>query len=58
MGQKGVLLLNSSLMVERSKPAHNCKGWETFTDLETLNKEKVNIVIFSGEESPGERAIP
>ena len=44
---QGVLLLNSSLTVERSKPAsHQGKGWETFTDkvLETLNKEKVNIV--------------
>ncbi len=45
--RQGVLLLNSSLTVERSKPAsHQGKGWETFTDkvLETLNKEKADIV--------------
>jgi uracil-DNA glycosylase len=45
--RQGVLMLNSSLTVEKSKPAsHQGKGWETFTDsaLEALNKEKINVV--------------
>ena len=44
---EGVLLLNSVLTVERSKPAsHQNKGWEIFTDkvLSLLNEEKKNLV--------------
>ena len=45
--KEGVLLLNTVLTVEKSKPAsHQNKGWEIFTDkvLSLLNKEKTNLV--------------
>lgn len=46
--KQGVLLLNSTLTVERSKAAsHQKKGWEEFTDtvIDVINKEKENIVF-------------
>ena len=45
--EEGVLLLNTVLTVEKSKPAsHQNKGWETFTDkvLSLLNEEKSHLV--------------
>ena len=45
--RQGVLLLNTVLTVEKSKPAsHQGKGWEIFTDkvLSLLNEEKSNLV--------------
>ena len=45
--KEGVLLLNTVLTVEKSKPAsHQSKGWETFTDkvLSLLNEEKSHLV--------------
>jgi uracil-DNA glycosylase len=45
---QGVLLLNSILTVEDSKPmSHQNKGWEIFTDrvIEVLNSEKKNLVF-------------
>ena len=45
--KEGVLLLNTVLTVEKSKPAsHQGKGWEIFTDkvLSLLNEEKTNLV--------------
>tara|TARA_A100000164_G_scaffold144127_1_gene127915 strand:- start:415 stop:1119 length:705 start_codon:yes stop_codon:yes gene_type:complete len=45
--EEGVLLLNTVLTVEKSKPAsHQSKGWETFTDkvLSLLNEEKSHLV--------------
>ena len=45
--KEGVLLLNTVLTVEKSKPAsHQNKGWEIFTDkvLSLLNEEKTNLV--------------
>ena len=45
---EGVLLLNSILTVEKSKPAsHANVGWERFTDeiLSTLNSLKKNVVF-------------
>ena len=45
--REGVLLLNTVLTVENSKPAsHQGKGWEIFTDkvLSLLNEEKSNLV--------------
>ena len=45
--REGVLLLNTVLTVEKSKPAsHQGKGWEIFTDkvLSLLNEEKSNLV--------------
>ena len=45
--EEGVLLLNSVLTVEKSKPAsHQSKGWEIFTDkvLSLLNEEKSHLV--------------
>ena len=45
--KEGVLLLNTVLTVEKSKPAsHQSKGWEIFTDkvLSLLNEEKTNLV--------------
>ena len=45
--REGVLLLNTVLTVEKSKPAsHQGKGWEIFTDkvLSLLNEEKTNLV--------------
>lgn len=46
--EQGVLLLNSVLTVEQSKPgAHQNKGWEVFTDaiIEALNKLERPIVF-------------
>ena len=46
--KQGVLLLNTSLTVEASKPASHSKiGWETFTDrvVNILNSERKNIVF-------------
>jgi uracil-DNA glycosylase len=46
--KQGVLLLNSVLTVEHSKPAsHNGKGWEIFTDkvIAELNKQNRPIVF-------------
>ena len=45
--KEGVLLLNTVLTVEKSKPAsHQGKGWENFTNkvLSILNEEKTNLV--------------
>lgn len=45
--KQGVLLLNSTLTVEKGKPhAHKGMGWETFTDeiIHTLNKKETSIV--------------
>tara|TARA_Y100000389_G_scaffold204706_1_gene259055 strand:- start:432 stop:1115 length:684 start_codon:yes stop_codon:yes gene_type:complete len=45
---EGVLLLNSILTVEKSKPASHANiGWETFTDeiLSVLNNSKKNVVF-------------
>ncbi len=45
---QGVLLLNATLTVEKSKPgSHQNKGWETFTDfvIHTLNNHKKNVVF-------------
>ena len=47
-GKEGVLLLNSILTVEKSKPgSHANKGWEVFTDkiLLLLNSSKDNLVF-------------
>ena len=47
-GKQGVLLLNSILTVEKSKPgSHANKGWEVFTDkiLFLLNSSKNNLVF-------------
>ena len=47
-GKQGVLLLNSVLTVEKSKPAsHSKKGWEIFTDkiIDIINNEKENVVF-------------
>ena len=47
-GKQGVLLLNSVLTVEKSKPgSHANKGWEVFTDkiLFLLNSSKNNLVF-------------
>jgi uracil-DNA glycosylase len=45
---RGVLLINSSLTVEKGKPgSHQGKGWEKFTDevLSIINRKKNNIVF-------------
>jgi uracil-DNA glycosylase len=45
---RGVLLLNSVLSVERSRAAsHRGKGWETFTDrvIEVVNRERDGVVF-------------
>ncbi len=45
---RGVLLLNSVLTVERNKPgSHQAQGWEQFTDriITLLNAEKENLVF-------------
>ena len=47
-GKQGVLLLNSILTVEKSKPgSHANRGWEVFTDriLFLLNSSKNNLVF-------------
>lgn len=47
--QQGVLLLNSVMSVEESKPgSHRNKGWEHFTDrvISCLNERKENVVYF------------
>lgn len=46
--QQGVLLLNSVLTVEKSKPAsHARQGWEEFTDnvIQKLSEQKENLVF-------------
>lgn len=46
--KQGVLLLNSTLTVERSKPgSHQGYGWETFTDsvIKLLSDKKENLVF-------------
>ena len=46
--KQGVLLLNSSLTVEKGLPgSHQGKGWEKFTDevLKIINNKKQNIVF-------------
>ena len=46
--EQGVLLLNSSLTVERGKAgSHQGKGWETFTDkaIALLNEERQGLVF-------------
>ena len=45
---RGVLLINSSLTVEKGKPgSHQGQGWEKFTDevLSIINRKKNNIVF-------------
>jgi len=45
---QGVLLLNSILTVEKSKPgSHSMKGWEEFTDsvIEILSNEKDHLIF-------------
>ncbi len=45
---QGVFLLNSTLTVEKNKPAsHSGKGWEEFTDgvIQTLSDKKENLVF-------------
>ena len=45
---RGVLLINSSLTVEKGKPgSHQGKGWENFTDevLSIINRKNKNIVF-------------
>ena len=46
--RQGVLMLNSVLTVEKSKPkSHQKKGWEEFTDgvVKMLNEKKSNLVF-------------
>ncbi len=46
--KQGVLLLNATLTVEKSKPgSHQQQGWETFTDnvIEQLSQSKENLVF-------------
>ena len=46
--QQGVLLLNSVLTVEKSRPeSHKGKGWEGFTDavIDQLNRERDGLVF-------------
>jgi uracil-DNA glycosylase len=46
--KKGVLMMNTVLTVEQSKPgSHQGKGWEIFTDkvVDTLNNERENLVF-------------
>jgi uracil-DNA glycosylase len=46
--RQGVLLLNTVLTVEQSRPgSHHGMGWEQFTDkiIEVLNQEKENLVF-------------
>ena len=46
--KQGVLLLNTTMSVERKKPkSHEKQGWEIFTDaiIQTINQEKENIVF-------------
>ena len=46
--KQGVLLLNSSLTVEKGLPgSHQGKGWEKFTDevLKIINNKKQNVVF-------------
>ena len=46
--QRGVLLLNSVLTVEESRPgSHQGKGWEGFTDrvIDALNREREGLVF-------------
>ena len=57
---EGVLLLNSILTVEKSKPAsHSNMGWEQFTDkiLSILNDLKRNIVFILWRKRPKRKAI-
>ena len=46
--RQGVLLLNSTLTVEKDKPgSHQNKGWETFTDnvIKAINKKDTPVVF-------------
>ena len=46
--KQGVLLLNSSLTVEKGSPgSHQGRGWEKFTDavLKTINHKKLHVVF-------------
>lgn len=46
--EEGVLLLNTTLSVEQSKPqSHAGKGWETFTDvmIDAINREHRDVVF-------------
>jgi uracil-DNA glycosylase len=46
--EQGVLLLNSVLTVEKSKPgSHRNQGWETFTDniIKKISEKRSNIVF-------------
>ena len=57
---EGVLLLNSILTVEKSKPAsHSNMGWEQFTDkiLSILNDLKETLFLFYGEKGPRKRSF-
>ena len=48
LGKQGVLLLNSTLTVEKNKPgSHQKKGWETFTDniIRYISIKKNNVVF-------------
>lgn len=53
--RQGVLLLNSTLTVSRSKPlSHHGKGWERFTDFilkELIKSEKCPIFVLWGEKA-------
>ena len=57
--KQGVLLLNSSLTVEKGKPAsHRNKGWERFTTstINILNTKRKNIVYILWGKHAQERA--
>ena len=57
---EGVLLLNSILTVEKSKPAsHANMGWEQFTDkiLSILNDLKETLFLFYGGKRPKKKVI-
>ena len=57
---QGVLMMNSVLTVEKSKPAsHRKQGWEVFTDriIEVLNNEKENLVFILWGNDAKKKAI-
>ena len=57
---QGVLLLNATLTVERSKPgSHQGKGWETFTDrvIEILSERKDDLVFILWGSYAGAKSI-
>ena len=58
--KEGVLLLNTVLTVEKSKPAsHQGKGWENFTNkvLSILNREKTNLVYILWGKKAQEKGV-